>query len=112
MVDFRNDTLKSLWTAVRIPEYDRSLLSPGIVHVGVGNFHRVHQAPVMKDCLKVAGEFLLTAFGFIVAALKRRRAAGLRPFTVVCYDNLRSNGDTTRRAVVSSLGKFFADLAD
>lgn len=26
------------------PEYDRTALSPGIVHVGVGNFHRAHQA--------------------------------------------------------------------
>lgn len=26
------------------PTYDRSALRPGIVHVGVGNFHRAHQA--------------------------------------------------------------------
>lgn len=26
------------------PGYDRSNLSPGIVHIGVGNFHRAHQA--------------------------------------------------------------------
>ena len=24
------------------PQYDRSELSPGIVHIGVGNFHRAH----------------------------------------------------------------------
>ncbi|UYV38313.1 mannitol dehydrogenase family protein [Rhodobacteraceae bacterium D3-12] len=26
------------------PRYDRSALTPGIVHIGVGNFHRAHQA--------------------------------------------------------------------
>ena len=24
------------------PQYDRLKLSPGIVHIGVGNFHRAH----------------------------------------------------------------------
>jgi len=27
-----------------VPEYDRSLVTPGVVHVGVGGFHRAHQA--------------------------------------------------------------------
>ena len=26
------------------PQYDRSRLTPGIVHIGLGNFHRAHQA--------------------------------------------------------------------
>ena len=30
--------------AVGRPGYDRAALSPGIVHVGVGNFHRAHMA--------------------------------------------------------------------
>ncbi|MDF1774849.1 MAG: mannitol dehydrogenase family protein [Rhizobiaceae bacterium] len=29
---------------VSVPKYDRSKLSPGILHMGVGNFHRAHQA--------------------------------------------------------------------
>jgi fructuronate reductase len=33
-----------------------------------------------------------TALGFIVAALQRRRAQGLAPFTVLCCDNLPHNG--------------------
>lgn len=36
--------LADLPRAVLRPEYDRSTLSPGIVHIGVGNFHRAHQA--------------------------------------------------------------------
>jgi mannitol 2-dehydrogenase len=37
-------TLADLPDAVSRPTYDRAALSPGIVHVGLGNFHRAHQA--------------------------------------------------------------------
>jgi len=37
-------SLSSLPANVAKPSYDRADLSPGIVHVGVGNFHRAHQA--------------------------------------------------------------------
>ena len=40
-----------------------------------------------------------SAPGFIVAALKRRRAAGLSPFTVLSCDNLPDNGETCARIV-------------
>ena len=38
------NTLGSLPSSVAVPTYDRAKLSPGIVHFGVGNFHRAHQA--------------------------------------------------------------------
>ncbi|WP_299152852.1 mannitol dehydrogenase family protein [uncultured Tateyamaria sp.] len=38
------DTLGDLPSAVRTPTYDRTDLSAGIVHIGLGNFHRGHQA--------------------------------------------------------------------
>ena len=37
-------TLGQLPDGISIPTYDRSKLSPGIVHIGLGNFHRAHQA--------------------------------------------------------------------
>lgn len=39
-----NATLNDLPEAVARPTYDRSKLTPGIVHIGLGNFHRAHQA--------------------------------------------------------------------
>ncbi len=45
--------LGSISTAA-VPTYDRSTLTPGIVHFGVGNFHRAHQA-VYLDRLFDAG---------------------------------------------------------
>src|SRR5919107_1651133 len=32
-----------------VPTYDRSRLRPGVVHIGVGGFHRAHQAVYLDD---------------------------------------------------------------
>lgn len=37
-------TLPDLASDIRVPSYKREDLSPGIVHIGLGNFHRGHQA--------------------------------------------------------------------
>lgn len=37
-------SLERLAAAVGTPDYDRAAVSTGIVHFGVGNFHRAHQA--------------------------------------------------------------------
>ena len=37
-------TLTDLPQAIARPTYDRNRLTPGIVHIGLGNFHRAHQA--------------------------------------------------------------------
>ena len=196
-------------SSVEVPTYDRSRLSTGIVHVGVGGFHRAHQAmaidrllaqglghdfaicgvgllpqdqrigDVLRDqdhlytlMLKHAdgsrdarvigsivdfllapdnpeaviermarpetrivsltvteggynvdpttGEFLsedrgiqhdlahpdapVTVFGFVTAALARRRAAGIVPFAVLSCDNLPHNGTVTRNSFVAYAG--------
>jgi fructuronate reductase len=44
-----------------------------------------------------------SAPGLLVEALVRRRARGIAPFTVLCCDNLPSNGRTVKR-IVSRLG--------
>lgn len=42
-------TLGQLGPSVGIPGYRRDALSPGIVHIGVGNFHRAHQAAYLDE---------------------------------------------------------------
>jgi len=42
-------TLQTLPPAVARPNYDRAALRPGILHIGVGNFHRAHQAVYLDD---------------------------------------------------------------
>ena len=48
-------TLKDVSRTAGVPSYSRDQLSPGILHFGVGNFHRAHQA-VYLDLLFNAGE--------------------------------------------------------
>ncbi len=48
-----------------------------------------------------------SAFGLIVAGLKRRRAAGVPPFTVMSCDNIPGNGHVCENAVAG-----LAELAD
>lgn len=53
-----------------------------------------------------------SAPGFIVAALAARRAAGLRPFTVLTCDNLPSNGRLASGIVLDLARKVDPDLAE
>ena len=46
-IKINNQTLDSLPAKVKKPKYKRESLSPGIIHIGVGNFHRAHQAMYM-----------------------------------------------------------------
>ena len=39
-----NDNLGTIAATLPVPTYDRAKLTPGIVHIGLGNFHRAHQA--------------------------------------------------------------------
>ena len=44
MIRLSDAALNDLPETVARPEYDRAALTPGIVHIGLGNFHRSHQA--------------------------------------------------------------------
>jgi fructuronate reductase len=49
--------------------------------------------------------------GVLVEALRRRRLAGVRPFTVLCCDNMPANGRRTRLAVTELARRRAAELA-
>ena len=44
MVKLNSQTLSDLPANIAVPTYDRSALTAGIVHIGLGNFQRAHQA--------------------------------------------------------------------
>jgi mannitol 2-dehydrogenase len=71
---------------------------------GTGEFDAA--SPAVQHDL-VPGAVPRTVFGFIVAALQRRRDNGVPPFTVVSCDNIEGNGNVAR-SVLSA----FADLAE
>ncbi len=202
-IELSRNAFKELSRTAAVPNYDPAMLTAGIVHFGVGNFHRAHQAVYLDDLfgqgvdhdwgligagvrpadeamrqklmaqdwlttvveqeadrsaarvtapmvdhLKVGdtagiiarladpairivsmtitegGYFIdpatqrfdpahpdivadakspdapRTVFGLILAGLKRRREAGVAPFTVMSCDNIPGNGHVTQNAVV------------
>ncbi|NAZ76984.1 mannitol dehydrogenase family protein [Kineococcus sp. T13] len=56
-VPLSSATLAAVGERVPVPTYDRSQVTPGIVHLGVGGFHRAHQAMYL-DRLMEAGQAL------------------------------------------------------
>ncbi|MGO1317681.1 MAG: mannitol dehydrogenase family protein [Cellulomonadaceae bacterium] len=211
------ETVHRSGRGVSLPGYDRGAITPGIVHFGVGGFHRAHQAVAldrlmeagqamdwgivgagvlpgdarMRDALqaqdgaytllvkhpdghrearvigsivgflygpddpealldqmtsaatrivsltiteggyeidRVTGEFApspevladaeradsapTTAFGYIVEALARRRAAGTAPFTVMSCDNIQENGHVTKGSLTAFARLRDPELAD
>ncbi|HLZ65823.1 MAG TPA: mannitol dehydrogenase family protein [Aliidongia sp.] len=48
-------TLPGARAGVRRPGYDRARLAPGVVHLGIGNFHRAHQAVYLEDLVERTG---------------------------------------------------------
>ena len=50
----------------RVPRYDRSAVTRGIVHLGIGAFHRAHQAVVIDDVLERN-----SSWGIVGASLRR-----------------------------------------
>ena len=49
--DLRQATLTQALPGTAVPAYDRSTVSVGMVHIGVGGFHRSHQAVYLDDLL-------------------------------------------------------------
>ena len=74
-------TLGEIARLMPVPSYDRAALAPGIVHFGVGNFHRAHQA-VYLDRLMNAGR----ASDWAILGV------GTRPSDAAVVDALRPQG--------------------
>ncbi len=213
-VQLSNSALSALPAGVEGPSYDRAGLAAGILHVGVGNFHRAHMAVYLdrlfctgrdhdwalcgagvrpgdakmrstleaQDWLttvveldpaglsaRVIGSMIeftpveaeatiarmaspdirivsltiteggyyvdaktdgfnaghpdmrqdaqspdapTTVFGMILAALRRRRDAGVDPFTVMSCDNLPENGHVAKQTVIGLARLSDSDFAD
>jgi fructuronate reductase len=52
---------------VAVPAFDPSQLKPGIVHLGIGAFHRAHQAVFTEDAINTKGG----NWGIVGASLQR-----------------------------------------
>lgn len=92
-------TLDALPPEVRRPRYDLTVTTRGIVHIGVGNFHRAHQAVYTDDAL-AAGEHDWSITGVSLRSSATRDA--LTPQDCL-YTVIEREGTTTRARVVGAL---------
>ena len=91
--------LTAIAASAAVPGYERTALSAGIVHFGVGNFHRAHQA-VYLDALFNTGrdhEWAITGAGVLASDEKMRRLLAGQDFltTVVEQSASRSAARVT-----------------
>ena len=90
--------LSALPANVVRPVYDRSALRTGIVHLGIGSFHRAHQA-VYTDNVLASGDL---RWGIVGASLRNSDTRdALKPQNFLYTLNLRAETETLR--VIGSL---------
>ncbi|PZM08446.1 mannitol dehydrogenase family protein [Rhizobium tubonense] len=92
-------TLKEVSATAAIPGYDRSSLTPGIVHFGVGNFHRAHQAIYLDDLFNLGQDhdWAIVGAGVLPSDSVMRDKLAAQDFltTVVEQDNNSTSARVT-----------------
>lgn len=77
MIQLSDQTLGDLPAEVSPPAYRRDALAPAIFHVGVGGFHRSHQAYYLDELLRRGGDPRWSVGGIGVLPQDRAMAADL-----------------------------------
>ncbi|MBJ3776281.1 mannitol dehydrogenase family protein [Acuticoccus mangrovi] len=91
---------------VRAPAYDRRRVNCGVVHIGVGAFHRAHQAVYTDDAIAAEGG----DWRILGVSLRRPdAAAALNPQSGL-YSLIERGADVPVR-VIGSLGRVLGPLA-
>ncbi|AQS65214.1 Mannitol 2-dehydrogenase [Rhizobium rhizogenes] len=92
-------TLDEAGKTAAIPAYSRADLSAGIVHFGVGNFHRAHQAVYLDDLFNTGTDhdFAIIGAGVLPSDAVMREKLAAQDFltTVVEQDNNRTGARVT-----------------
>jgi mannitol 2-dehydrogenase len=104
-IQLNQANLKSIAGRAQVPSFDRSGLPASIVHVGVGGFHRAHQAVYLDDLLGQGGprEWGLCGVGLLPHDARMRDVMRDQDclYTVI---ERGAGGDRAR--VVGSIGSF------
>lgn len=99
------DLLQTLPSNVDRPTYDRRCVRTGIVHLGLGAFHRAHQA-IYTDAALERGDM---RWGTVGVELRRRHTVDLLAAQDHLYTVTERDGDTARTRLVGAVhGALFA----
>lgn len=101
-------TLSDLPSSVSVPAYDRAATRIGIVHLGIGAFHRAHQA-VMTEAVLAAGDPAWGIAGVSLRSPETRDALGPQDglYTVAMRD-----GTGDRFAVIGAVRRLLVAPED
>ena len=103
MKTLNNDMLAVLKGKLVVPNFDRKALTSSIVHIGVGNFHRAHQAYFLQQLMEKTEETRWGIYG--VGVLDQDTTLSQALNTQGCLYTLTEKSDTeaARDVVVGSL---------
>jgi len=104
----RRDILDSLGPDVAVPSYDPARLTAGIVHFGIGNFHRAHQAVYLDDLFNLGldHDWAIVGAGLRPADMQMRQALEPQDWLTTVVE--QEAATSTARVTASMIG----DLVD
>ncbi|PRY63468.1 mannitol 2-dehydrogenase [Vreelandella songnenensis] len=109
MTRLNNQSVGQLAPSIAVPLYERSALTPGIVHVGVGGFHRAHQAMYL-DALMNQGEALdwgIIGVGVMPGDKRMQQALAAQDYLYTLVIK-HPDGEYEPRVIGSMVGYLFA----
>jgi fructuronate reductase len=92
-------SLSTLHGVAELPAYDRSQLASGIVHLGLGAFHRAHQA-LYTEALIARGD---RRWGIVGVSLRDPHVAATLAAQDLLYSVTERHGQAARTRVVGAL---------
>jgi len=92
----RSAALPALAEVAAVPGYDRGRVTPGVVHIGVGGFHRAHQALYVDRMMEATGELDWGICGVGVLPADRAMKEALHAQDCL-YTLIEKSGDGTER---------------
>lgn len=111
-VPLRQATLERLPAEVGIPTYDRSAVRVGIVHIGVGGFHRAHQAMYVDRLLngQSATEWGICGVGVLAGDARMAEVLGAQDGLYTLVE--KAPDGTLRAQVIGSVVRYLHAPAD
>ncbi len=106
-MELSTETLPKLNGGIRVPAYDRRDVRAGILHVGMGNFHRAHQAVYLEDLLEQGGgrDWGILGAGVMPADGRMREGLAAQDFL---YTVVEQSAAGTNARVIGAMTGFLA----
>ena len=105
-VKLNNASLKNLPSNVRGPAYDRRDITDGILHIGVGGFHRAHQGVYVDDVIRETGANQWGICGVGLLQHDSRMRDALTPQDCLYTVVERGPGADTKARVIGAMTSF------